>query len=109
MKRDGSITEFVPAKITKAIEKAGIQTGEFDHDEAVQLTDDVLRRVGEKKLSELTVESVQDLVELALLDSEYKQTAKSYILYREKRNQMRKPDLFKYRMNLKPYEEHCLL
>ncbi len=104
MKRDGSITEFVPAKITKAIEKAGVQTGEFDLKEAEILTSDVLERVSNKKLSELTVESVQDLVELALLDSEYKQTAKAYILYRAERMAARKPDLFKYRMNLKPYE-----
>src|SRR5690625_7282449 len=38
------------------------------------------------------------------MSSEYKDTAKSYILYREKRNRERKPDIFKHRLNLKPYE-----
>ena len=36
---------------------------------------------------DLTVERVQDLVEIALLGSKHKATAKAYILYREKRNQ----------------------
>src|SRR5690625_4131418 len=38
------------------------------------------------------------------MSSEYKDTAKSYILYREQRNRERKPDIFKRRINLKPYE-----
>src|SRR5690625_2092171 len=38
------------------------------------------------------------------MSSEYKDTAKSYILYREQRNRERKPDIFKHRLNLKPYE-----
>src|SRR5690606_4492706 len=52
----------------------------------------------------LTVEDVQDVVETVLLNSEYKATAKAYIVYREKRSQARKPDIFKRRLNLKPYE-----
>src|SRR5699024_3615275 len=51
-----------------------------------------------------TVEDVQDAVELVLLNSEYKQTAKAYILYREQQFQARKPNIFKERVNLKPYE-----
>src|SRR5690625_3265086 len=52
----------------------------------------------------ITVADVQDAVESVLLDSEYKATAKSYILYRAQRDQARKPDIFKHRLNLKPYE-----
>lgn len=104
VKRDGGAVSFAVNKITKAIEKAGIQTGEFDLEQATLLTEDVLNKIVHEDYDTLTVEKVQDLVELALLESEYKITAKAYILYREERNRLRKPDIFKYRMNLKPYE-----
>lgn len=103
-KRNGTTVEFDVKKITNAIEKAGIQTGEFDAAEAERLTLDVLELVEHSGHDNLTVETVQDLVETALLRSEHKSTAKAYIIYREKRTQARKPDIFKHRLNLKPYE-----
>ncbi len=104
-KRDGSVVEFEADKITIAIEKAGKQTGEFDFEEAKKLTEEVKTLIVERNEYEsLTVEKVQDYVEEVLLGSEHKSTAKAYILYREKRNQARKPDIFKFRLNLKPYE-----
>lgn len=104
-KRDGQVVNFEPKKITKAIEKAGKQTKEFDREKAEKLTDMALELIIERNDYEnLTVESVQDIVEEVLLDSKYKQTAKAYILYREKRNQARRPDIFKFRLNLKPFE-----
>lgn len=105
-KRDNSIVEFKIEKVTKAISRAGKETGEFSVKEAEALTQDVLEllnRANDNK-KDLSVEDIQDLVELALLNSEYKSTAKAYILYREKRYQERKPDIFKHRLNLKPYE-----
>lgn len=105
-KRDNSIVEFDLKKITKAINKSGEETGEFSVEVAEELTQDVLELLNKDTDSkdDLTVEHIQDLVELALLNSEYKTTAKAYILYREKRSQERKPDIFKHRLNLKPYE-----
>src|SRR5690625_785643 len=100
-KRDGSFVKFDADKITQAIKLAGERTGEFDKEEAECLTDEVIKLIN---FDELTVEDVQDAVERALMESEYKDTAKSYILYREKRNRERKPDIFKRRINLKPYE-----
>ncbi|KAA9007235.1 ribonucleoside-diphosphate reductase [Paenibacillus spiritus] len=103
-KRNGVKADFDAEKITNAIKKAGLQTGEFDTSEARKLTQDVLELIYLNECDELTVENVQDYVEMILLNSEYKLTAKAYILYREKRTQERKPDIFKYRLNLKPYE-----
>lgn len=105
-KRDNSIVEFKLEKVTKAISRAGKETGEFSVNEAEALTQDVLELLNRATDNEkdLSVEYIQDLVELALLNSEYKSTAKAYILYREKRYQERKPDIFKHRLNLKPYE-----
>src|SRR5699024_7048020 len=101
-KRDGTMVEFQSDKIAQAIANSGKENGEYDEIEAVKLSQEVIDRIGE--LNELTVETVQDLVESVLLNSEYKATAKAYILYREARSRERKPDLFKHRLHLKPYE-----
>lgn len=104
-KRDSSIVEFELDKIVKVINKAGEETGEFGSNESKVIAQDVTILLDELEDKEnLTVENIQDLVELALLNSEYKKTAKAYILYRERRYQERKPDIFKHRLNLKPYE-----
>ena len=103
IKRDGSVATFNKDKITQAIRKAGEETGEFGGDEAIKLTHDVMELLKEDD-DNLTVEHVQDVVERALLESSYKTTAKAYIIYRDRRKQARKPDIFKHRLNLKPYE-----
>jgi len=104
-KRDGTVVPFQTEKITRAIEKAGIQTGEFELAEAERLTQEVIELIEHyDTYDNLTVERVQDLVEIALLGSKHKATAKAYILYRERRSQLRRPDIFKFRLNLKPYE-----
>lgn len=103
IKRDGTKVDFNKDKITQAIRKAGEETGEFGGDEAIKLTHDVMELLKEDD-DNLTVEHVQDVVERALLESSYKTTAKAYIIYRDRRKQARKPDIFKHRLNLKPYE-----
>jgi len=55
------------------------------------------------------VEEIQDVVEEMLMEAKFLDVAKSYILYREKRNQSRKRDIFKKRLNLKPHEYPELL
>lgn len=101
-KRNGSLVDFQADKITQAIANAGKETGEFGDKESKELTQQVINRLDE--LDELTVENVQDLVESVLLNSKYKATAKAYIIYRELRSRDRKPNIFKRRLNLKPYE-----
>ena len=51
-----------------------------------------------------TIEEVQDIVETQLMESKFKEVAKAYILYRNKRTQQRQTDIFEKRINLKPYE-----
>jgi len=101
-KRSGEKVPFQKQKITKAIENAGMETEEFGVKEAESLSQKVVERIGE--LEELTVENIQDLVEDVLLNSKYKATAKAYIIYREMRKRDRSPDIFRKRINLKPYE-----
>lgn len=95
IKRDGMIVDFDSEKITDAIKKASNVTKEFDSFTARRLTKNVIKIVNDfvkEKQSNLeapTIEEIQDVVEKVLLSSEYKQTAKSYILYREQHNKMR--------------------
>ena len=95
IKRDGQIVEFDSEKITNAICKASNATKEVNLSEARKLTKNVIKIVNEfvkEKQSNLeapSVEEIQDIVEKVLLSSNYKQTAKSYILYREQHNKMR--------------------
>lgn len=99
-KRDGEDVNFDQIKITRAIRKAGEETGEFNLDKATELTQEVIAALSEG----MTVEDVQDAVETVLLNSEYKTTAKAFIIYREHRTRARKPNIFSHRLNLKPYE-----
>ena len=108
-KRNGSYVEFDADKVAQAIANAGEETGEFDEVEAVKLSQVVVDKIGGLGGEELSVENVQDLVEEVLLNSEYKTTAKAYIIYRDRRNQERKPDIFRRRLNLKPYEYPSLV
>ena len=90
-KRDSRIVEFDSSKITAAITKAGIATGEFSEREAKKLTLRVLTLAHELRLGPTPkVEEIQDIVERVLLDSPFYKTAKAYILYREQHAQIRK-------------------
>ncbi len=89
-KRDERLAPFDVDKITIAIEKAGLATGEFDHEIAKKLSLRVLSLAQQIiKNVEATVEEIQDIVEDVLLASPYKKTAKSYILYRDQHSKMR--------------------
>jgi hypothetical protein len=49
-------------------------------------------------------EEIQDVVEQRLMQSQFLDVAKCYILYRNEQAQKRKPNIFEKRINLKPYE-----
>ncbi|MEM3380737.1 MAG: vitamin B12-dependent ribonucleotide reductase [Candidatus Bathyarchaeia archaeon] len=90
-KRDGRIVDFDQEKITAAIFKAAESVGGRDRDLAKQLSDKVVeilsRRFGRDGTP--TVEEVQDLVEKVLIENGHAKTAKAYILYRQRRRDVR--------------------
>ena len=92
-KRDGSVVKFDFERIVIAINKAMIQTKEGSEAEARMVAHKVvadLVRIGKKHKNFVpTVEGIQDTVEKELILSEYVNTAKSYILYRQKRAELR--------------------
>jgi ribonucleoside-diphosphate reductase alpha chain len=94
-KRDGRIVPFDKHKIKNAIHKAFQETKEGKKEDAERLTDYVVQKLEEKygKSGIPGVEEIQDIVERALMENKYYQTAKAYILYREKRRQIREARL----------------
>ena len=89
-KRDGTLADFDGDKIYNAILRAGEITSEFDGDDAWLLTAQVMKILSHKFDESLpSVEDIQDVVEQVLISSNYFKTAKSYILYRDKRNRLR--------------------
>ncbi len=83
VKRDGRVVGFNEEKIKAAIRKAMLQT-ELGEDEALihKITD----RIGFNGKERMSVEEIQDLVELELMNSPRKEVAKRYIAYRDQRS-----------------------
>ena len=108
IKRDYQTTPFELDKITRAIEKAMDNVNNGTRSDAVAISNIVNGALLERKLNEPhytpTVEQVQDLVEVKLMDSPFRDVAKAYILYRDEQARSRQSNIFEKRLNLKPYE-----
>jgi len=90
IKRNNEERRFNPRKITIAIKKAGEATGEFDEREAKKLTIRVVNIAQQLFFDRSpTVEEIQDIVEEVLISSQYKKSAKAYIIYRDQHTQIR--------------------
>ncbi len=81
-KRDGRIENFDKTKIVNAILKA--MNHEFVND--ISYAEKIADSIGNLEKDVIEVEEIQNLVEIELMKSQYKNVAKAYILYRDKRN-----------------------
>ncbi|MEM3521518.1 MAG: vitamin B12-dependent ribonucleotide reductase [Candidatus Bathyarchaeia archaeon] len=90
-KRDGSIVDFDKEKIANAIFKAAQAVGGSDRKRAEELADIVVKILEEKfgNGNIPSVEDIQDVVEKVLIEEGHAKTAKAYILYRQKRKEIR--------------------
>ena len=92
-KRDGRLVPFEFEKLVGVVHKAMLAASEGSHEDAVLVAHQVageLARFAKKYKNFLpTVEGIQDSVEKQLMLNDFTATAKSYILYRDKRNQLR--------------------
>ena len=91
VKRDGSIVDFTPQRITNAIYRAAVAVGGRDKHTAEELTEKVLQFI-EAQTPEgepPTVEQIQDTVEKVLIENGHARVAKAYILYRAERAHLR--------------------
>ncbi len=82
-KRDGRVVGYNEEKIKAAIRKAMLTT-EMGEDEA--LVQKITDRVGMSGKDRMTVEEIQDRVEIELMKSARKDVAKRYIAYRDQRS-----------------------
>ncbi|WP_400075248.1 ribonucleotide-diphosphate reductase subunit beta [Winogradskyella sp. R77965] len=112
IKRDYETSPFVLNKISNAVEKAMMSVGNGTKEDANTISVKVLQELLERKGKDYryvpTVEEVQDLVEIKLMDSQFLDVAKAYILYRDEQARSRKTNIFEKRINLKPYEYPAL-
>ena len=90
-KRDGRIVPFDREKIAVAIYKASASVGEADRELADRLSKRVVSILEEKYDGQgmPDVEEIQDVVEKVLIEDKHVKIAKAYILYRQKRNEVR--------------------
>lgn len=90
IKRNGEIVDFVPGKIQNAITKAVLAVGGEDLETPKELTKLVVDQINKKYSNSIPgVEDVQDIVEKILIEEGRAKVAKAYILYREKRSEIR--------------------
>ncbi|MBO6880337.1 MULTISPECIES: ribonucleotide-diphosphate reductase subunit beta [Winogradskyella] len=112
IKRDYETTPFVLNKISNAVEKAMMSVGNGTKEDAKGIAAKVFEALLERRADDQnyvpTVEEVQDLVEVKLMDSQFLDVAKAYILYRDEQARNRKTNIFEKRINLKPYEYPAL-
>ena len=87
VKRDGRIVGFNEQKIMAAIRKAMMHTEKGEDDALVQKITDHISIHGK---SQMTVEKIQDSVEMELMKSARKDVAQRYIAYRNQRSIARK-------------------
>lgn len=87
-KRDHTIQAYDEQKLRAAIQKAAMAVQEtIEETDIHDICLTIQRGVSEKRIE--AVEQIQDAIEENLMKHQYFKTAKAYILYREKRTQMR--------------------
>lgn len=83
-KRDGSLVPFDISRIENAMQKAFSSCGITESDEVIK---NIAKEVA--TWDEIGVEDIQDQVEELLMDWDYPEVAKAYILYRAKHSETR--------------------
>lgn len=87
VKRDGRIVGFNEQKIMAAIRKAMLHT---DKGEDSNLIEQITDHISFRGKSQMSVEAIQDAIEMELMKSARKDVAQKYIAYRNQRNIARK-------------------
>lgn len=95
VKRDGRLAPFKLEKVSEVIFRAAKAVGGEDrnlaNELAIKVYNSLKKEFGKKNP---TVEQIQDFVEKELIESGHAKTAKAYILYRQKRSELRDSKAF---------------
>jgi ribonucleoside-triphosphate reductase len=90
VKRDGRVVEFDCSKITSAILKAGNATHEFSSGVAEFLANIVITELEQEHDGEIfSIEVIQNKIEHVLMRKGFYEAAKAFIIYRERRRELR--------------------
>ena len=90
-KRDGALEEFKLDKVSKAIEKAFMAEHKFYNDDIINMLSLRVAATMNSKIHNdvIDIEDVQDSVEVTLIQAGYVDVARSYMLYRKARANLR--------------------
>ena len=100
-KRDGTTKDFDRSKITLAVEKAMKSIGIKSKNLASEVTDETITKINSEADDVIVdVDAVHLSVENVLMDKGLHDLAREYIVFRHNN----KPDIFRKRAALKPYE-----
>lgn len=90
-KRNGDIVDFSEDKIVNAVKKAFLATQtQIDKEEIAQMTEVILNEIDTKFPEQIpSVERIQDIVELVIMNAGYHAVAKAYIIYRYEHTKIR--------------------
>jgi ribonucleoside-triphosphate reductase (formate) len=91
VKRSGEVVPFNKKKITEAVYKSFCETREAGRKEAQQVSEKVVQMINKNAKPGYIpqIEEIQDLVEKVLMILDFDETAKAYIIYRDKRSKLR--------------------
>ena len=91
IKRDGSVVDYQPEKVRKALESAFISTRIDPNTINIEGIIAEVHKLFEKE-NPISVENIQDTIEYCLMKNEWFDTAKAFILYRDKHATMRETE-----------------
>jgi ribonucleoside-diphosphate reductase alpha chain len=93
-KRDGTLVDFDEQKIVRAVQRAAFEVlmDKAKSEEIARLTSEgVLAKIASSYHDKTpSVENIQDIVEEVLMDTGYRSIARSYILYRQEHQDIRR-------------------
>ncbi len=93
-KRDGKVANFDRTKIENAVLKACRTVGRKSCDNILSIATKVENNLLKNNSEDIEIEKIQDLVEKELMHID-EEVAKEYILYRNKRNRIRRNNIYK--------------
>lgn len=107
IKRDKQVEDFDANKIFVAISKAMKDADEYDEKSCKDITEKLTEKITSSD-RDYSVEEIQDMVENELMSSGELQTAKKYILYRNKRTEMRNKSWIKSALQISTFTDKYL-
>ncbi len=88
IRRDGSQAAFDLGQVCQALAAAGRASGEFEEDETATLAQSLAARLPSSGL--VGLEDIQDLAERVLMEAGFFDTARAYIIHRERHARLRR-------------------